>query len=103
MEQTEQYTIWIKPLRDVTVVNDTIKSLVELDGIISASSTNIDAPGITKKEAVLAVALSVTANFATDGIKAIISHLQEDEVSKVVLCRRPDGSNLSIGDHTADS
>lgn len=97
MAQNEQYTIWLQPLGSVTELEESIKLLSELQEVISTSTTNIEAPGITKKEAVLAVALSVTANFATDGLKAVLSHIQEDETAKVVLCRRPDGSNFPIG------
>jgi len=73
-----------------------------LEDVVSVSANSVDIAGITKKEAVLAVALSVTANFATDGLKAIFAHFEEEDAARVVLCRRPDGSKVPLNSNSAE-
>lgn len=96
MHQTVQYSIWVKPTGQGYDIRDAVTNVAALKGVVSATSTNVDVSGITKKEAVFAVALSVTANFATDGLKAIFDHLEKDDSAKVVLCRRTDGSDAPV-------
>ena len=44
----------------------------------------------------MAVSLSVTANFATDGIKFVIDKLTDEGKAEVVYCRNPDGEEIPI-------
>jgi len=46
----------------------------------------------------MAVSLSVTANFVTDGLKLVFSKLTDDASNEVVYCRRPDGEEIPVGD-----
>lgn len=96
MSQAEQYTIWVKPVGTPYDINSIVANVAALEDVLTASRTNIDASGISKKEAVFAVALSVTANFATDGLKVIFSHFEAGKAAKVVMCRRSDGSDVPV-------
>lgn len=50
----------------------------------------------------MAITLSVTANFATDGLKAAFKVLTVDEGAEVIMCRRPDGSEEELSQFKED-
>ncbi len=102
MDQTEKYTIWLKPTGGSVDAEHVMRSLKPMKDVVSVETVEIDVAGITKKEAILAVTLSVTANFATDGLKAIFAHFEDDETANVVLCRRSDGTNVPLNTSPAD-
>lgn len=89
------YTILIKP--DPTADISGIESVfAAADGVLAVDVSTAQISGLTRKEALLAITLSVTANFATDGLKLIIDQLNPEERERIVYCRRADGEEVDL-------
>ena len=96
MSDRVNYIIWIKQADHNQCEAGLVEALRTLDAVDEVEVRPTEVPGLTRKEAILAVTLSVTANFATDGIKEVIDLLREQERGTVVHCRKPDGKELDL-------
>lgn len=96
MSDKVNFVIWIKQADRNQREADLVEALRTLDAIDEVEILPTEVPGLTRKEAILAVTLSVAANFATDGIKEVIDLLREQERGTVVHCRKPDGTELDL-------
>lgn len=100
MEQT--YLLWVKPDDPAIDIQSLESSLCEIAGVEGAEISPLPALGANKKEVVMAVSLSVTANFLYDGLKVVFNKITEEGNAEVVYCRRPDGEEVPV-DQLTDS
>lgn len=96
MSEDPKYTLWLKPSASAFDKNSATERLLQFEGVTDAQFSEIEMSGVSRREALLAVTLSVTANFATDGIKAVVELLTEESNATIVMCRRPDGQDVPL-------
>ena len=96
MTEDIQYTLWVKPGTSDADLQAVVRELQGVEGVISANALPLPGTGVTSREVVMAITLSVLANFTTDGLKAVFQLVTADETNEIIMCRRPDGTEENL-------